>query len=465
MNKNKRVNSLLLALSVTTVVAWVAIAEGGLLSSFYISDSVNYMRLAENIKVGNWMNQNGLAGRDGWFATWPVGYSALLAALSSAFRLEPFWASKVFSVICCIFLLVLFWKCARRQFPILALLLVNLAYLKISRGSLSEQPFIVLMACLGFAVDRIVRCEESKFGWGSVRRITLLALTFIGLFVLRYVGAVAPVWSGIAVLVTLPVSRSGHWLCLLIRRISEVVIAAAVAWTFEGCYLLMNKLMCGCASGFERPLTPESAQELVKMTLSAETHELQAYGISLFLGCLLVLLYGLFAIKSNQEESPTLKSDSYLSGWVFVTIGIMFHVTMIVMRCRYFFNPLGFRLLYPGTFLITLGFVLIISQKFRVDWMSMIGALPKRIVAGFCIALILSGAWLLHWELQLREACGLGVYGIGDPYRVVKERVLKKYSSVLPGSYVKLQCDFDGEDFLLAYVRPDLMVDVTLSEK
>jgi len=160
MGKNNRANSLLLALSVVAVVAWVAIAEGGLLSSFYISDSVNYMRLAENIKVGNWMNQHGLAGRDGWFAVWPVGYPALLAAFSSAFRLEPFWASKVFSVICCISLLALFWKCARRQFPILALMLVNLAYLKISRGTLSEQPFIVMMACLGFAADMIARNEE-----------------------------------------------------------------------------------------------------------------------------------------------------------------------------------------------------------------------------------------------------------------------------------------------------------------
>lgn len=201
MDRNFRANCLMLAMSVVAVVAWVAIAEGGLLSSFYISDSVNYMRLAENIKAGNWMNQHGLAGRDGWFAVWPVGYPALLAAFSSVSRLEPYWASKVFSVICCVSLLALFWKCARRQFPILALMLVNLAYLKISRGSLSEQPFIVLMACLGFAVNRIIQSDGARIGRDSVGRIVLLALTFVGLFILRYVGAVAPVWAGVAVAV------------------------------------------------------------------------------------------------------------------------------------------------------------------------------------------------------------------------------------------------------------------------
>ena len=465
MDKNNRVNCLLLALSVVAVVAWVAIAEGGLLSSFYISDSVNYMRFAENIKAGNWMNQHGLAGRNGWFAVWPVGYPALLAAFSSVLRLEPYWASKAFSVVCCFSLLVLFWKCARRQFPILALMLVNLAYLKIARGTLSEQPFIVLMACMGFAVDRISQSEEAKFGWESARRIVLLALSFIGLFLLRYVGAFAPVWAGVAVVATSLASRMGHRLGVLIRRISEVAIAATVAWTFDGGYLLMNRAMCGCVSGYERPVAPESAQELIRMTLSAEFHELQAYGICLFLGFVLVLLYRMHVAKAGRGEQATPSFVPQLSGLVFIAIGIMFHVTMIVMRSRHFFNPLGFRLLYPGTFLVTIGCVLIISQKLNIDWLSMVGLLPKRGVVGFCLVLTFFGAWLLHGELQLRGICGLGVYGIGDPYQVVKKRVMEKYSMVPSGSDVKLQCDFDGEDFLLAYLRPDLMVSVTLPEE
>ena len=71
-------------------------------------------------------------------------------------------------------------------------------------------------------------------------------------------------------------SRRGHWLGVSFRRILEVAIAAAVAWTFEGGYLLMNRAMCGFVSGYERPVAPESAQELVRMTLAAEFHELQA---------------------------------------------------------------------------------------------------------------------------------------------------------------------------------------------
>ncbi len=465
MDKNFRVNNLLLALAVVAVVAWVAIAEGGLLSSFYISDSVNYMRLAENIKAGNWMNQHGLAGRDGWFAVWPVGYPMLLAAFSSVFRLEPFWTSKVLSVICCMSLLFLFWKCARRQFPVLALMLVNLAYLKISRGSLSEQPFIVLMACMGFAVDGIARSEELKLGRDSIRRIVLLALSFVALFLLRYVGAVAPIWAGVAVALASLVSRRGRWLGVLIRRASEVAIAAAVAWALEGGYLLMNREMCGYISGYERPPAPESVQELIRMTLSAEFHELQAYGICLFLGFLIVLVYRMYVEKLNKKDDRELPAGHFPSGLVFVVIGVMFHATMIFMRSRHFFNPLGFRLLYPGTFLVTIGGVLIISKKLNIDWLSMVEVLPRRVVAGYCVVLTLFGAGLLHGELYLRSLCGLGVYGIGDSYQVVKKRVLEKYAMVPSGSNVKLQCDFDGEDFLIAYLRPDLMVSVTLPKE
>lgn len=464
MGKNNRVNSLLLALSVVAVVAWVAIVEGGLVSSFYISDSVNYMRLAENIKAGNWMNQHGLAGKNGWFAVWPVGYPALLAAFSSVFRIESFWASKVFSVVCSVSLLTLFWECARRQFPILALMLLNLAYLKISRGTLSEQPFIVLMACLGFAVDRIVRCEESELGKESVRRIVLLALSFTGLFLIRYVGAIAPVWAGVAVVVALMADRKEVGLRVSFRRILEVSIAAFVAWMIESVYLLVNRAMCGFVSGYERPVAPESAQELIRMTLAAEFHELQAYGICLFLGLVLVLLCRMHTAKHDKTGALESPYVPYPSGLVFVTIGIMFHATMIVMRSRHFFNPLGFRLLYPGTFLVTIGCILIMSQKLKIDWMAMLGVLPRRVVAGFCVILTMFGVWLLHGELQLRGLCGISVYGKGDPYQVVKKRVLEKYSAVPSGSAVKLQCDFDGEDFLLAYLRPDLMVNVTLPE-
>ena len=260
------------------------------------------------------------------------------------------------------------------------------------------------------------------------------------------------------------VRRREHGLGVLIRRISEVAIAAAVAWAFEGGYLLMNKAMCGFVSGYERSVAPESAQELIRMTLSAEFHELQAYGICLFLGFLLVLLYRMYVAKADREGNTVATSAPCSLELVFIVIGVMFHATMIVMRSRHFFNPLGFRLLYPGTFLVTIGCVLIISQKLKIDWMVMLEMLPRRVVAGFCVVITLFGVWLLHGELQLRRLCGLGIYGVGEPYQVVKKRVLEKYSMVASGSKVKLQCDFDGEDFLLAYLRPDLMVSVTLPE-
>lgn len=59
-------NNILLAITVVTIGVYVAVFEGGLWGSSYTADSVRYMRMAENIKAGYFMNPNGLAGGEGW---------------------------------------------------------------------------------------------------------------------------------------------------------------------------------------------------------------------------------------------------------------------------------------------------------------------------------------------------------------------------------------------------------------
>ena len=118
-------NTSLLALAIMFLMAWVAVLDGGLLSSSYTADSVRYMRMAENIKAGHFMNPNGLAGGEGWFAIWPIGYPVVLAAVSAVSGLDVYWASKAVSLLCAIAMLLIFWKFAKDAFPILALALVS----------------------------------------------------------------------------------------------------------------------------------------------------------------------------------------------------------------------------------------------------------------------------------------------------------------------------------------------------
>lgn len=442
-------NNILLSIIVVVICVYVAVFDGGLLCASYTADSVRYMRMAENIKAGHLMNPDGLAGGGGWFAIWPIGYPMVLAAISAMTGLDVFWASKVVSVLCIMALLVLFWKCAKDAFPLLALSLVNLAYLKIARSTLSEPLFMVLLVTMGFAVAHLGRKANVRISW---RCAALLCTLFIGLFLVRYVGFFAPVWVGAAVLIC----RWG-W-----GAVGTVAVAGLGAWIFDVSYWMINKAMCGYVSGYGRVAPKESALELLRMIIGAEMHELQAYGILAFLVVGLWLAGSRLLMK--KETTWPDSADKYDNGWlVFVSAGLLYHVTLVFMRCRQSFDTLGFRLLYPGTLMVVVGLVLLLSRHvsyFRaMDWSVFVNDIPLRRFAMFLLSVAIFGVWLLHGELQLRKALGIETYLLGRPYPELREVLLAKYAGVKAGTRVNIGCSCCDEDFMIAALRPDLIID------
>lgn len=140
------VTNLTIGLVSVGVVAFVSIFCGCFSSAFWVSDSLQYLRCAENLKHvaggSEWVGE--------WFATWPIGYPAAIAIVSGCTGLDAFVASKVLGVLATGGLLFIFYRYFRSLFPVLALSLLNLAYLKTVRGTQSEQlffPLIVLLMC------------------------------------------------------------------------------------------------------------------------------------------------------------------------------------------------------------------------------------------------------------------------------------------------------------------------------
>ena len=441
-------NSMLLAATVVAIVSYIAVFEGGVLSSSYTADSVEYMRMAENIKAGHLMNNNGIAGGKGWFAAWPIGYPLTLAAISKVTGLDVFWASKIVSILCAVTMLILFLRNVKDSFPILALTLLNLAYLKISRSSLSEPLFMVLLVGLGFVGAHLSNKVGSRIDWRSA---IVLFFLFVGLFLVRYVGFFAPIWLG----VTVVVCRFGRGV------VGTVAVAGVGAWVFDILYWMMNKIMCGYVSGFGRALPRETGMELFRMIVEAEIHELQAFGIMAFLvACLWFAGSRLMAKGEGARCNLACKGED---GWlVFVLIGAMYHATIVFMRCRQSFDALGFRLLYPGTLMIVIGVVLLLRHASYFgarDWTRSLNGIPLGRFMVLLICVMLFGCWLLYGELQLRRALGIETYSLGRPYRELREALLVKYGDIPSGTCLKIGCSCCGEEFLIAALRPDLMVE------
>lgn len=423
------VTNLTIGLVSVGVVAFVSIFCGCFSSAFWVSDSLQYLRCAENLKHvaggSEWVGE--------WFATWPIGYPAAIAIVSGCTGLDAFVASKVLGVLATGGLLFIFYRYFRSLFPVLALSLLNLAYLKTVRGTQSEQlffPLIVLLMCVS-------------------RRILPLCILFVGLFLVRYVGVFAPIWLMVGLAVSGEREKS-TW-----RNVS---IATCLAWGIEVAYLVVNKLGCGSFTGMARDTLRTGFGEFVRDVCAAEFHEFQAYGLLLFWAVILLMLCGGGRAEKSEDLSPRRRQYGDWRSWV--GAGVAYHLTMIVMRYAGSCSQLGYRFLHPGTLLIVIGLCLRFGdllqlRKVNLGW--------ARSLALVCIVFLV-GLNLLDAELEVRRLLGMSLYGKGRPYLEIRKELLEKYRNVKSGELIHLKglCD---EDLPIIYLRPDLRFDFPAGAK
>ena len=437
-----------LAAVVSAIVAYTAFWEGCFGACSYITDSVYYMRFAERM-LGNGVD-------DGWFATWPVGYPAVLAAIRGVTGLDVFVASKLVGVGMCIAMLAMFWKFARGAFAILALGLVNLAFLKIWRSTLSEQCFIPAMVLLGFVI-------AGGADGSRLKRIAVWAILFVTVFLFRYVGVFAPIWAVGALLFAFIMGRlagGGKSDVRNVRWIADVSLAGCIAWCFEGGYLILNRLHTGCLTGMERVELGKEAASLIRNMVAAYGRETQVFIILAFW----VLLLWLLARKSlgrghvagclGKGTPLPMLEDPRL--FFFVGMGIMYYLTMGALSTVGNFNELGFRLLYPGTIMVVIGISLAVAKRLDVDrWLDSLSSLR---FSAYLLVLFVAGCNLLSGELAVRRILGVSVYDIGEPYQQKKLKLTEKYGVERSGSTVVLK-GLGDPDFFIGCLRPDLFIE------
>lgn len=410
-----------ISLLVIGVVSFVAIWDGCYGAVSWTSDSLQYIRCAENLKSvlsgGAWCGE--------WFAVWPIGYPALIACVSGIFRMDAFVASKVLGILMTAGLLFVFYRCFRSCFVLLALSLLNLAYLKIFRGTLSEHVFIPLLVLL----------------FCAPRNVLSLTALFVSLFLVRYVGLFAPIWY----ITGLVLSRQ--------RDVSvwrKTLMASVIAWLIEGVYLSMNKVLCGAFTGITRIPKDANITEFMNGMAVAEFHEIQAFGLVVFWGLLLLLVCGgLFTPRDRSQTDCHVLSDKVF--WLFVGGGIAYHITMLCMRALGSCSELGYRFLYPGTLLLVVAVCVKVALLppnagfKRIEW--------KRSLL-ILVVTVFVGINLLGWELDLRRCIGIPVYDIGRPYLDVKREFIEKYKDMPTGGKIHLKGLHD-ENLPIIYFRSD----------
>lgn len=439
---------------VLAVAAYVAFWEGCFGACSCTTDGVYYMRFAERM-LGN-------GADDGWFAAWPVGYPAVLAAVRGISGIDVFVASKFVGVVMCAGMLFLFHRFGGKAFPLLAIGLLNLAFLKIWRGTLSEQCFIPALVLAGFVLS------DSRKG-PCVKKVILWAGLFLLVFMFRYVGVFAPIWAMGAILFAKVIGGKEHGReagsCDLPRLI-DVCAAGCVAWIFEGGYLLLNKLHTGHVTGMVRVDLAKDVGSLARNIAGACCREVQVFVlIGVWLWAIILLSRGYVRQKTSGREAcsgtalPRIFDRREL---FFVGMGAMYLLTMVSLSVVGNFNELGFRLLYPGTIMIVIGVSLAASKCFDVA--GRLNSLSAPRFVAYLALIFVAGCNLLSAELAVRRLVGVDVYGIGEPYLQKKHALLEKYKDTANGSVVHLN-GLGDPDFFIGCLRPDLRIDLPEGRK
>lgn len=397
--------------------------ENGMITS----DSAHYLQLAQNMLNGDGLSTaNYVDGMSTYFATWPVGYSVLIAAVAFLTGLSVVWASKVVNILCLGFCFIILRRLfAKRTLPVVLALFVS-TFTAIFAYTWSEVPFLLGMLWLVFGIVRYI--ETNRFGY-----IVHMFLAALFLFFMRYIGLIG---AGIIGLVGFHYLFKKQWKPMLACWIS-----GSFVFLIAGVYLWINMSQTGLATGMERIPRKETGSEFVTMLKEAVMSELNflsvEIGESLIVPIvILIVALVLFIRPRHFKVLFTIRRSDFLIPGMFLFVGVVYFIGIVYMRATAYFDSFDFRLLGPATFMFVLFFVSWIAAVEKRAWRHW----KNFLVVVFAVA-FLSNVGMTMFEMWQSEE---------PTYKETVAKVQDDYEAVPHGSIVAF------ENIHARYLRTDL---------
>lgn len=396
-------------------------------NGFITSDSAHYLQLAQNLLNGDGMTTiNLLPGTSTYFATWPIGYPALIALASLLTGLGLFWASKLVNIIFLGLCFVLMKRLFKQRALVVVMLLFISTFTEIFVYTWSEVPFLFGMLWLVFG---LVRYIETNKNWYAVNMMCAALL----LFFMRYIGLIG---AGIIGLVGFYYLFRKQW-----KQMITCWIAGSIPMLIAGVYLVINHVKTGEFTGMERIPRMENTQEFFTMVwdglvgefnmLSTSNQDYLTASICLFLVALV-----LFIRPRHVKALFSIKDRQFLLPGMFLFVGFVYFVAIVAMRWSAYFDALNYRLLGPATFMVWLAFCSWIAQVKQVDWNRWKVFLTIVFGVAFLVNIVTSTYAL--------------VVDNSPNYQETVQEEKKAYEAIPSGSIVAL------ENIHARYLRPDL---------
>jgi len=346
---------LLLFLSLCSIILLNSFLDPNGFLSF---DSTYYLRLSKNLLLNEGFRIADYQSADGktFFAIWPIGYPVMIFGISKLTGLGVVWASKALNLLLIGATLLLFNYMFRETAHWAGLIFFTYANILIFSFTWSEGPFILFLLCTSIS---LYKCVETK---GRIIWLAGLFFSGIALFMMRYIGLIS---AGIIGMIAL-VNFFRHRRLLSIK----LLIIASLQLIFAVLYLYHNKISTGYLTGMPRDPSEESNLELLNQLLSGLKEEfiLIKCGISVLLSLGLLLLLGLYLYRTRKKSHFEEKFDGLWK--YFLLTGVLYLAAIVVIRWFNNLDPINFRFLAPGTFLIILSMAFYLHGKPKVKVMN-----------------------------------------------------------------------------------------------
>ena len=387
--------------------------------SFISSDSAHYLRAAREILRGNGFNVY-----PGWFAGWPIGYPVLIALVAFITRTEIYLASKILSIIIIWIIGILLYKRFGRLAWIYSLVMLNVGFRYIFYYTWSETVFILGLFLLAFTVVDIITTDEALVS--QYIRLTFIVLL---LFMTRYIGAFALMIVGLLWLGNLGTALKNKCKLALLRLL-YLSVSGIFSLVFISVYLLTNLNKTGYIAGIPRvPGGPMRELFLdlframmIEMDFAFDTFfSIGSARLALLLWFVLIgfMWHGI----SKNKDAILNREKDIITTLCFILIGIIYLAAIIVMRFVSYFDDFGFRLLFPGTAMLFIGFIsLLVRNKKISEFVTQLNGkvIPLVLISGFLLM-------TLFFIPRLQGTSG---------YHKTKEAVLSTYELVPDGALV-----------------------------
>ncbi|MCL2717256.1 MAG: hypothetical protein FWE14_00525 [Lachnospiraceae bacterium] len=401
----------------------------------YISpDSAHYLRAAREILRGNGFNVY-----PEWFGIWPIGYPFLIAVVAFITRAEIYLASKILSVIIVWLIGIMLYKRFGKTAWLYAFVMLNVGFRYIFFYTWSETTFILGMFLFAFWTADII-CEDTV----RISHYIKLTLAALLLFLSRYIGAFALIIVGLLWLgnmySALKFRDKTAW-----KRVIYLSLSGVAAGAFIITYLLINQKMTGYMTGLAR-VPAGQVRDLLLELYRAQMIEMDYVFDTFFsigsarLALLLWFIFiGFLIFSVTKNKKNIIKRDKdVIIPIIFIIIGTVYWVAIVIMRLASDFDDFGFRLLFPSSFMLFIGFAGLLVQNEKVK------AFIIRYCGKFIPALCLMGFLLMILVITPRLN---GTSG----YRQVKANVLATYAEIPDGSIV-----LGGDTVHLLFMRDNL---------